>query len=156
MALAFRVGLRSLARKLQVRSYADAPSGEEMALTFAAGNKVFYDKKVVKQVDVPSMSGAFGILPKHVPTLAVLRPGVVAVTENDGKLTKIFVSSGTVTVNDDSSVQVLAEEAHPLESLDRSAAQEALSKAQSELNSAGNEKVRIPMLLLTIPIVFQY
>ena len=142
MALAFRVGLRSLARKLQVRSYADAPSGEEMALTFAAGNKVFYDKKVVKQVDVPSMSGAFGILPKHVPTLAVLRPGIVAVTENDGKLTKIFVSSGTVTVNDDSSVQVLAEEAHPLESLDRSAAQEALSKAQSELNSAGNEKAK--------------
>lgn len=38
--------------------------------------------------------------------LAVLRPGVVSVTENDGKLNKIFVSSGTVTVNDDSSVQV--------------------------------------------------
>lgn len=31
--------------------------------------QVFYDKVVVKQVDVPSFSGAFGILPKHVPTL---------------------------------------------------------------------------------------
>ncbi|KAH9631214.1 hypothetical protein HF086_005985 [Spodoptera exigua] len=118
MALAFRGALRSVARRLQVRSYADAPKGDEMALTFAAGNKVFYDKKVVKQIDVPSMSGAFGILPKHVPTLAVLRPGIVTVTENDGKISKIFVSSGTVTVNDDSSVQ-------------------------SELNSAGNEKVSI-------------
>lgn len=38
-------------------------------------------------------------------------------------------------------LQVLAEEAHPLENLDRAAAQEALSKAQSEFNSAGNEKV---------------
>ena len=37
--------------------------------------------------------------------------------------------------------QVLAEEAHPVENLDRGAAQESLSKAQSELNSAGNEKV---------------
>lgn len=37
---------------------------------------------------------------------AVLRPGVVTVTENDGKQSKIFVSSGTITVNDDSSVQV--------------------------------------------------
>lgn len=39
---------------------------------------------------------------------AVLRPGVVTVTENDGKQTKIFVSSGTITVNDDSTVQVKA------------------------------------------------
>lgn len=40
MALAFRGALRSVARRLQVRSYADAPKGDEMALTFAAGNKV--------------------------------------------------------------------------------------------------------------------
>ncbi|XP_026733111.1 ATP synthase subunit delta, mitochondrial [Trichoplusia ni] len=141
--MAFRGVLRNVARRLQVRTYAaDAPKGDEMALTFAAGNKVFYDKQVVKQVDVPSLSGAFGILPKHVPTLAVLRPGVVTVIENDGKTNKIFVSSGTVTVNDDSSVQVLAEEAHPLENLDRGAAQESLSKAQSELNSAANDKAK--------------
>lgn len=37
--------------------------------------------------------------------------------------------------------QVLAEEAHPLENLDRAAAQESLNKAQSELNSAANDKV---------------
>ncbi|KPJ11140.1 hypothetical protein RR48_14779 [Papilio machaon] len=147
MALAFRNMLRTAARRMQVRGYADAPKGDEMALTFAAGNKVFFNKQVVKQIDVPSFSGSFGILPKHVPTLAVLRPGVVTVVENDGKQTKIFVSSGTITVNDDSSVQVLAEEAHPLESLDRSAAQEALSKAQSELNSAANERAKAEALI---------
>lgn len=38
--MAFRGVLRSAARRLQVRSYADAPRGDEMALTFAAGNKV--------------------------------------------------------------------------------------------------------------------
>lgn len=67
---------------------------------------MFYDGVSVKQVDVPSFSGSFGILPKHVPTLAVLKPGVVTVFENDGKVKKVFVSSGTVTINDDSSVQV--------------------------------------------------
>lgn len=61
----------------------------------------------VKQVDVPSFSGSFGILPAHVPTLAVLKPGVVTVYEDSGKVNKIFVSSGTVTINDDSSVQVI-------------------------------------------------
>lgn len=91
-------------------------------------SQVFYDSVSVKQVDVPSFSGSFGILPKHVPTLgkhivriidklihlnqinffisAVLKPGVVTVYENDGKVKKIFVSSGTITINDDSSVQV--------------------------------------------------
>lgn len=68
--------------------------------------QVFYEGSEVKQVDVPSFSGSFGILPKHVPTLAILKPGVVTVFENEGTKKEIFVSSGTVTINDDSSVQV--------------------------------------------------
>lgn len=67
---------------------------------------MFYDQSVIKQVDVPSFSGSFGILPKHVPTLAVLKPGVVTVYEEDGSVKKIFVSSGTVTINENNSVQV--------------------------------------------------
>jgi len=70
------------------------------------GHQVFYDQAIIRQVDVPSFSGSFGILPKHVPTLAVLKPGVVTVYEEDGSTKKIFVSSGTVTINEDSSVQV--------------------------------------------------
>lgn len=107
------------------RNYAAERNLDEMNFTFAAANQVityswvyydqveskivfqvFYDQKVVKQVDVPSFSGSFGILPRHVPLLAVLKPGVVSVFETDGKVQKIFVSSGTITINDDSSVQV--------------------------------------------------
>lgn len=73
---------------------------------------------------------------------AVLKPGVVTVYENDGSQKKVFVSSGTITVNVDSSVQVLAEEAHPLEDIDARAAAEALSAAQSELSSAKDDKAR--------------
>lgn len=54
----------------------------------------------------------------------------------------MFVSSGTITVNVDSSVQVLAEEAHPVEDIDSRAAQEALSKCQSELSSAKDDQAR--------------
>lgn len=43
--------------------------------------------------------------------------------------------------------QVLAEEAHPVESLDRSAAQDALSKAQQELNSASTEIVSYHLII---------
>lgn len=59
---------------------------------------MFYANANVKQVDVPSFSGSFGILAKHVPTLAVLKPGVVTVYENDGSQKKVFVSSGTVSM----------------------------------------------------------
>ena len=112
----------------------------EMTFTFASPGEVFYNQaKNVKQVDVPSLSGSFGILANHVPTLAVLKPGIVSVTENEGKVRKFFVSSGSVAVNPDSSVQLLAEEAVAVESLDLKSAQEQLSEAQRQLSSAANE-----------------
>jgi len=116
------------------RGFADG-----MPLTFSSPYEVFYNNTNVKQVDVPSFSGSFGVLPNHVPTLAVLRPGVVTVYETEGATKKYFVSSGTITINDDSSVQVLAEEAVPVEHLDGHAARESLAKAQQELSSASDE-----------------
>ncbi|XP_055383178.1 ATP synthase subunit delta, mitochondrial [Condylostylus longicornis] len=125
------------ARLMQSRGYAD-----EMKLTFAAGNKVFFDSADVRQIDVPSFSGSFGILAKHVPTLAVLKPGVVQVYQNDGKVLKVFVSSGSVSVNEDSSVQVLAEEAHLVEDLDLSQCRQLLTQYQQELGRAANDEDR--------------
>ena len=112
----------------------------QMTFTFASPSEVVYNKaKNVKQVDVPTLSGSFGILADHVPTLAVLKPGVVAITENEGAIKKYFVSSGSVTVNPDSSVQLLAEEAFPLDKLDLKAAQEQLSDAQKQISAARDD-----------------
>jgi len=36
------------------------------------------------------MSGDFGILADHVPTIAALKPGVVAVTDEKGVVSKYF------------------------------------------------------------------
>jgi len=110
-----------------------------MAFTFAAPSKVYYNSADVKQIDVPSFSGSFGILPNHVPSLAVLKPGVVTVYEQDGTNKKYFVSSGSVTINEDSSVQVLAEEAVPIEQLDATQCRQVLSEAQSQLSSANTD-----------------
>nr|CAG4642209.1 EOG090X0JDB [Eurycercus lamellatus] len=142
MALA-RSALRLLNSRFtsvaQARGFAD---GSSMSLTFAAPTQVLYNNVAVKQVDVPSFSGSFGILPSHVPTLAVLKPGVVTVFENDGSSKKFFVSSGTVTINEDSTVQLLAEEAVPVEQLDVSAARELLSQSQSELGTASTDAAK--------------
>lgn len=64
-----RLLARQGARLLQQRTYADAPA---MKLTLAGANKIFYDAVEVRQVDVPSFSGDFGILATHVPTLGKL------------------------------------------------------------------------------------
>ncbi len=88
-------------------------------------------------MDVSATTGSFGILPDHVPAVSVLKPGLVTIYEEDNKTVKYFgetvtiylpcvvsrcvwyaASSGTVTINTDSTVQILAEEAVPLDRLD--------------------------------------
>lgn len=120
----------------QHRGYAD------MAFTFACPGDVFYNNARVKQVDVPSFSGSFGILPEHVPLLAVLQPGVITVIEDDGAQNKYFVSSGSVTINEDSSVQILAEEAARIDQFDAQAVREGAAKAAQELTAASTEEAK--------------
>ncbi|KAG7456708.1 hypothetical protein MATL_G00238800 [Megalops atlanticus] len=139
---------RALPALRQTRCYADAPSAApQMSFTFASPTQVFFKEANVKQIDVPTLTGAFGILPAHVPTLQVLRPGVVTVFSDDGSSEKYFVSSGSVTVNADSSVQLLAEEAVPLDHLDLASAKANLEKAQSDLLSTSDEAARAEVLI---------
>jgi len=140
MALGLRVTGQTFSRLMASRaSVVPCRRFSEMPLVFASPNSAFYSGESVKQIDVPSLSGAFGILPNHVPTMAALAPGVVSVTGADGAISKYFVSSGTVTVNADSSVQLLAEEACLVADLDANAAREALAAANASLASAKDE-----------------
>ena len=142
-----------------------AVRSSEMSFTFGGPNAVFYNAAVVKhvrainkfyqafcmtrafnlhlcncfQVDVPSFSGSFGILPNHVPTLAVLKPGVVTVYEEDGSTNKFFVSSGSVSINEDASVQILAEEVHKVDAIDAAAAKDLVAKASAKVAAAVDE-----------------
>merc|ERR1719347_9622 len=118
---------------------ASRSAANEMSFTFGGPNAVFYNAASVKQVDVPSFSGAFGILPNHVPTLAVLKPGVVTVYEEDGSTNKFFVSSGSVSINEDASVQILAEEVHKVDAIDAAAAKDLVAKASAKVAAAVDE-----------------
>lgn len=59
--------------------------------------QVFFNGANVRQVDVPTQTGAFGILAAHVPTLQVLRPGLVVVHAEDGTTSKYFGKSSIRT-----------------------------------------------------------
>jgi len=146
--LALRATGQSFSRMMATRaSFVPVRRYSEMPLTFASPNAAFYTGESVKQIDVPSMSGAFGILPSHVPTMAALAPGVVSVTGGDGAITKYFVSSGTVTVHADSSVQLLAEEACLVSDIDLNAARDALAGANASVASAKDEVEKAEALI---------
>lgn len=59
-------------------------------VTLFAVEKTFYSEQDVHQVTVPGADGDFGILASHVPTLTVLRPGVVTVMESASGAGKNF------------------------------------------------------------------
>ncbi|WAR23307.1 ATPD-like protein [Mya arenaria] len=113
-----------LAVASQQRCNASEGVKTEMAFTFASPSDVYYQSSEVRQVDVPSLSGSFGVLVNHVPTIAALMP----------------VSSGAITVNSDSTVQLLAEEAHPLDRFDVQTVSSNLNKANSEVLAARSEE----------------
>ena len=77
------------------------------------------------QVDlvlVPAVTGDFGVMPGHVPTVAQLRPGVITVhTEQDKQVDKYFVSSGFAFVHSNSTADVCAVEAVKISELDTEA-----------------------------------
>uniref|UniRef100_A0A8C3XP09 F1F0-ATP synthase delta subunit C-terminal domain-containing protein n=1 Tax=Chelydra serpentina TaxID=8475 RepID=A0A8C3XP09_CHESE len=68
---------------------------------------------------------------------------VVTVFAEDGTATKYFVSSGSITVNAVSSVQLLAEEVATLDMLDLAAAKSNLDKALSQLAAAPDETAKV-------------
>uniref|UniRef100_A0A8D2M006 ATP synthase F(1) complex subunit delta, mitochondrial n=1 Tax=Zonotrichia albicollis TaxID=44394 RepID=A0A8D2M006_ZONAL len=93
---------------------------------------VFYNGANVKQVDVPTLTGSFGILASHVPTLQVLRPGVVTVHAEDGTATKYFGELGRRGVR---GVAVLG-------AFTRQTAKSNLEKAVSEMAAASDEAAK--------------
>merc|ERR1712168_1673289 len=137
---AIRIGtLRPLQTVISSRKYADDGTGAPaLSLTFGSPTKSFFANEGVSQVDVPSGSGNFSILPLHVPIIAVLKPGCLTVFK-DGDAHKFMVSSGTITVNADSSAQILAEEAAPLDNFDLDAARRNADAAKQILATAADE-----------------
>jgi len=133
--------LRQMQLAVASRNYADAPSGAVLHFTFGTPSQTFFNNEGVSQVDVPSGSGNFCILPQHVPIIAVLKPGLITVAR-DGNTEKFFVSSGTITVNSDSSAQILAEEAAPLDQFDADAARKNAESARQSLAGAVDETAK--------------
>uniref|UniRef100_A0AC35TMC4 ATP-synt_DE_N domain-containing protein n=1 Tax=Rhabditophanes sp. KR3021 TaxID=114890 RepID=A0AC35TMC4_9BILA len=125
--------------------YASAAAAEhsvnELKFTLASPDTAFFDNALVRQVDVPTIAGMVGVLASHVPTLGVLKPGVLKVTDTEGQITELFVSSGTLSMNIDGTCQVLGEAIIKVADIDESAARKVLESAQKR-SLEGSDKDR--------------
>jgi len=116
---------------------AGAALPEKLKFNFYLPHEVALAGEEVDLVLVPAVTGDFGVMPGHVPTIAQLRPGVVSVhKELDKDVTKYFVSSGFAFVHEDSSADVCAVEAVPLEDLDPEAVTAGLAEYTAKLATA--------------------
>lgn len=89
----------------------------------------------VEMAVLPAAEGEMGVLPGHAPMIVALRGGVISVTEGGQVTERLFVAGGFAEVTQER-VTVLADEATPVESLSRSAAEARVTEAEAALAEA--------------------
>ncbi|MBW8268786.1 ATP synthase F1 subunit epsilon [Caldovatus aquaticus] len=86
----------------------------------------------VEMAVIPSAEGEMGVLAGHAPMIVALRGGVIRVRENGQETERLFVAGGFAEVTP-ARCTVLADEATPVATLSRSAAEERLREAEAAL-----------------------
>jgi F-type H+-transporting ATPase subunit epsilon len=94
-----------------------------------------------EMVVVPGSEGDLGVLAGHAPVISTVRPGVISVFDGATVTARLFVGGGFVEVTAERCT-VLAEEALPMEEIDRAAVEQELSDLRDDLSSATDEAAR--------------
>ena len=92
----------------------------------------------VDMVVVPGAEGDFGVLGGHAPVISTVRPGTITVFQGTAVSTRIFVAGGFAEVTADRCT-VLAEEAAPVDDIDRSAVEAQLTELRGALSSGDGQ-----------------
>ncbi len=95
----------------------------------------------VEQVVVPGSEGDFGVFVNHAPVLSTMRPGIIDITEADGKKQRIFVRGGFAEVNPQG-LTVLAEQAINMDDLDAAALAQEVANAEEDVADAKSDDKR--------------
>ena len=96
----------------------------------------------VEMVVVPGAEGDFGVLPGHTPVISSVRPGIIHIFEGGAVKSRIFVAGGFAEVTGERCT-VLAEEAVPLDEIDRDQVEKDLQNAVDDMaDSGGNASDR--------------
>ncbi|KAJ3402020.1 delta subunit of the central stalk of mitochondrial F1F0 ATP synthase, atp16 [Chytridiales sp. JEL 0842] len=134
--VASRLPAALLARSFATETQAPTRSPGKLLLNFAVPHQAILKDFEATQVNLSSSEGDMGILADHVPTISQLNPGVLEIINAD-KTKKYFVSGGFAIINADSTMNINAVEAVPIEDLDIEAARRGLEEATRKVNASG-------------------
>ncbi|MBI1868296.1 MAG: F0F1 ATP synthase subunit epsilon [Methylocystis sp.] len=95
----------------------------------------------VEAVVAPGADGQFTVLKDHAPVMAMLKPGVVEITETPSKKEKLFVRGGFADVSQDG-FTILAEHAIPLAELDAAKIDADIKDVREDIADAKTDEAR--------------
>lgn len=95
----------------------------------------------VEMVVVPGVEGDFGVLIGHAPLISALRPGVINTYAGTAVEKAIFVAGGFAEVTGERCT-VLAEEAVPVDEIDRAATERRIAAAREAIGEADSDTAR--------------
>ena len=95
----------------------------------------------VEMVVVPGAQGDFGVLAGHAPLISTVRPGVIHIFAGGAVTSRIFVAGGFAEVMAERCT-VLAEEAVPVDEIDRAAVERQIADDTEDARDAGDEAAR--------------
>ncbi|MBB4042067.1 F-type H+-transporting ATPase subunit epsilon [Microvirga flocculans] len=95
----------------------------------------------VRAVMLPATEGDMTVMPGHVPTMVMLNPGIVAITDVQGHGHRAFVRGGFAQITGDS-VTLLVERALPPEELTRESLNEEILRLETMREGMRDDKAR--------------
>ncbi len=95
----------------------------------------------VNMVEVPGAEGVFGVLPGHMPLIALVSAGMVKVQASNGNQS-IFITSGLAEVNEQGCV-ILADGVIDPQSLSIAQAKEKLAEAELQRDNASHDILKM-------------
>lgn len=104
----------------------------DFTLKIITPDRVFYEKSV-KMVEFNTVEGEIGVLPGHIPMTVIIKPGVLTITEEEGRK-EAALHAGFAEILQHQ-VTILAEIIEWPEEIDESRANEAKERAEERLRA---------------------
>jgi F-type H+-transporting ATPase subunit epsilon len=86
------------------------------------------EEREIKKITIPTTCGVITILKDHIPLISTICPGVLAITDVEGKETELAVSGGFLELHDNE-LTILADTAERADEIDLERAEKARQRA---------------------------
>ena len=117
---------------------------EDFKVDIVNPDRSFFSNDKVKEIVVPAVEGAMGILKDHIPIISFLKPGIIFLSTNEG-LQKFYVEDGIIEFRDNT-LSILTSTIMDLKNIDKSFIDNNIKDAEKQLeNSDLNDQARFLM-----------